>query len=59
MRPRFLGKPVRDRIVPVEDRYVLRALMQEDVLLGTDVLIHVAVNVQVVGREVGHDCDVG
>ena len=51
----FRRKARRDCVVPVENERVIRTLAQENILLGIDILVHVLVHVQMVGRKVRHD----
>ena len=56
---RLPGQRPGGGVVIVEDQPVLRSLVEKDVLLGPDVLLHGVVVVQVVGAEVGDHRDVG
>ena len=49
-------KAAGDRIVGIQDDAVRRALVQEDVFLGVDILLHVLMDIQMVRREIRHDC---
>src|SRR5262249_9513353 len=48
-----------DRIVGVDDRGVARSLVFENALLGPSVLFEARVSIEVIGRHVGQDGDVG
>ena len=57
--PGLLRQVPGQLVVIVEDGPVLLPLVEEDVLLGGDILPHGSVVVQVVGGQVGHYGDVG
>ena len=57
--PGLGDKGMGDRVVPVQDQNVVRLLVEIQVLLGGHVLLHILVDIQVVGGEVGDDGGVG
>ena len=46
-------------VIEIEDGLIARLLVAEDILLGGHVLRHVLVNVQMVGRQIGQNGDMG
>ena len=46
-----------DVIVQIEHQKIILALMQIDILFGPDVLLHILVNIQMIGRQIGNHRD--
>ena len=55
---RFFGERVRDLVVHVHNELAVFALMQIHIFLRCDILGHILVHVQMIGREIRHDRDI-
>ena len=56
--PHQLIKAIGDEIVGVENGFAEAILMEEDVLFGLNIFLHIFMDVQMIGRDVGDHCHV-